>query len=270
MSTITARHTIRGIQLRTAGSEGTAVVLLHGIGGSSASFERQLPALATSHRAYAWDAPGYGGSTDDVPGTLTGYADLLVELLDELIIDTAHLVGVSWGGVIATRTALRHPGRVRSLVLADSTRGSASSHESAQRMLRRADQLRSLGSAEFARQRGPRLTAPDAEAATVDQVVSIMSELRQVGYDAAVRSMAETDHTVDLARITVPTMVVVGEQDGVTGVTESEELASRIPGARLRVIGGGHAANQERPAQFNATVSGFLATVDAGDPAGSS
>ncbi|MBA0126392.1 alpha/beta hydrolase [Haloechinothrix sp. YIM 98757] len=268
MTTSDTLITARGVRLRSAGAGGSAVLLLHGIGGSGASFEHQLPALAPAHRALAWDAPGYGGSTDEVPSGMAGYADRIAGILDELSVDRAHLVGVSWGGVIATRVALRHPGRVRSLVLADSTRGSGGSDEAAARMRQRAEALRTLGAVEFARRRGPNLTAPGADPATVERVVTIMSGLRETGYAAAVGSMAEIDHTAELAGIAVPTLVVVGEQDRVTGIAESEELARRIPGATLRVLGGGHAANQEHPGRFNAILTGFLASVDTGAPAG--
>lgn len=260
---------INDIQLRGAGTDGSPVLLLHGIGGASASFAAQLPGLARHHRAFAWDAPGYGASADPecYPG-MSGYADSVVGVLDGLGLDSAHLVGVSWGGVIATRVALLHPDRVRSIVLADSTRGAGASPESADRMRARATERARLSATEFARRRGPRLTAPGAAPAVVEQVVSIMSELRLPGYAAAVAAMAETDHADALQHVSVPALVVVGADDAVTGVDESRALAAGIPGARLRIIPGGHAANQEHPEAFNDAVRDFLSTVDVPLPAG--
>lgn len=258
-----------GIHLHTAGDTGSPVVLLHGIGGSGRSFGAQLPELGRRHRVFAWDAPGYGDSADpDGYPCMSGYAANVVGVLDTLGVESAHLVGVSWGGVIATRTALLHPDRVRSLVLADSTRGSGVTDEAASRMRARAREHARLGKLAFARERGPRLTAPDADPAVVEQVVTLMSELRLPGYAAAVESMAETDHSDALTHLSVPTLVVVGAQDRVTGVGESRTLAERIPGARLRIIPGGHAANQEHPAEFNAAVLEFLSAVDSAVPAG--
>ncbi|WP_051400132.1 alpha/beta fold hydrolase [Haloechinothrix halophila] len=260
---------VNGIHLHTAGDTGSPVLLLHGIGGSGRSFDAQLPELGRGHRAFAWDAPGYGASADPhgYPG-MSGYAASVVDVLDGLGADSAHLVGVSWGGVIATRTALLHPDRVRSLVLADSTRGSRLTEESASRMRARARERARLGRLAFARERGPRLTAPHANPDVVEQVITLMSELRLPGYAAAVESMAETDHSDALAHLSVPTLVVVGAQDRVTGVAESRALAEGIPGARLRIIPGGHAANQEHPGEFNAAVREFLSDVDSAVPAG--
>lgn len=254
---------VNGIRLRSAGSRGSPVLLLHGIGGASESFRAQWDELSRHHRVFAWDAPGYGDSED--PGSepgMSGYAHQVAAVLDGLGIDAAHLVGVSWGGVIATRAALLHPNRVRSLVLAGSTRGSATSDEAAVRMRARADELVECGAAEFAKLRGPKLTAPGADPAVVEQVVSIMTGLRPAGYAAAVASMAETDHGDALAHVSVPTLVLVGADDRVTGVAESEVLAAGIPDARLRIVAGGHAANQEHPEQFNRAVLEHLSTVD--------
>ncbi|WP_245645285.1 alpha/beta fold hydrolase [Pseudonocardia acaciae] len=242
-----------------AGEGGTPVLLLHGIGGSHVSFRAQLGAFAAAHRVLAWDAPGYGASADSgaAPG-MSGYARAAASLLDE----PAHVVGVSWGGVIATRLAVEHPGVVRSLTLADSTRGSGRTADGAAAMLARADELARLGAEEFARRRAPRLVAPDADPAVLDGVIKIMSGVRLPGYRFAAESMAATDHTGLLGRVQAPTLVVVGEQDQVTGVAEARRLAEGIPGARLEVIAAaGHAANQERPEAFNRLLLEFFGRV---------
>ncbi|NKQ57627.1 alpha/beta hydrolase [Amycolatopsis sp. K13G38] len=253
---------VDGVQVRTAG-HGSPVLLLHGIGGASASFDAQLTGLAPKHRVLAWDAPGYGGSADpERPLGMAGYARLVARVLTELDAVPAHLVGVSWGGVIATRVALEHPEVVRSLVLADSTRGSGIDAERAAAMRARPNELNRLGAAEFARRRAPRLLAPGADPAVARRVEDVMAGIRLPGYASAAESMAETDHGPRLSRISVPTLVLVGEHDQVTGVAESRRLATSIPGARLEVLPGGHAANQEFPHRFCAEVAAFLSEVD--------
>lgn len=253
---------VDGIRVRTAG-DGSPVLLLHGIGGSSASFDAQLAGLATKHRVLAWDAPGYGGSDNPArPLGMAGYAALVGRLLTALGAVPAHLVGVSWGGVIATRVALDHPEAVRSLVLADSTRGSGIDPERAALMRARPGELNRVGAAEFARRRAPRLMAREADPAVAQRVEDIMAGIRLPGYTSAAESMAETDHGPRLSRISVPTLVLVGEQDRVTGVAEARRLAASIPGARLAVLPGGHAANQEHPRRFCTEILTFLSEVD--------
>ncbi|MYW91105.1 alpha/beta fold hydrolase [Amycolatopsis rubida] len=254
--------TVDGVQVRIAG-DGSPVLLLHGIGGSSASFDAQLAGLAPKHRVLAWDAPGYGSSADpEKPLGMAGYAALVGRLLTSLDAAPAHLVGVSWGGVIATRVALDYPEVVRSLVLADSTRGSGIDSERAAVMRARPGELNRVGAAEFARRRAPRLLAPGADPAVAQRVEDIMAGIRLPGYTSAAESMAETDHGPRLSRISVPTLVLVGEHDQVTGVSESRRLAASIPGARLEMLPGGHAANQEAPHRFSAEVVDFLSQVD--------
>lgn len=248
--------------------DGPPVLLLHGIGSSAASFSAQMPALAARYRAIAWDAPGYGESADPpAPPGLDGYADVAARVVDELGAAPAHVVGVSWGGVIAVRLALRHPDHVRSLVIADSTRGSGLHRDKAAAMRRRGDELATSGAGSFAAARAARLLSPGAPADLVARVTDTMaSAIRNPGYGWAAHAMADTDHTDVLADLRVPALVLVGEHDHVTTVDESRAIARRIPGARLEVVpGAGHLANQEQPDRFNHLVLSFLDSVEGDD-----
>lgn len=251
------------IALRTVG-RGTPLLLLHGIGGAGVSFTPQLDALADDYQVLAWDAPGYGCSSDPAaaPG-IDGYADAAAEILAER--GPGHVVGVSWGGVIATRLAAKRPDLLRSLTLAGSTVGSGRTRDSAARMRERAADLRRLGAQEFARARGPRLVAPGAPRHVVDRVVTTMAAVRLPGYAYAAESMAETDHTEWLGSIGVPTLILVGAEDRIAGVPESRRLADGITGARMEIMpNAGHAANQERPEEFNRLLTAFHQSVEAG------
>lgn len=263
MSAEMVRTTVSGVDVCVSGS-GTPVMVLHGIGGSAESFTAQLSGLSHNHRVIAWDAPGYAASAD-LPGepTLDDYVQSVLAVLRELDAEPAHLLGVSWGGVLATRTALRAPEAVRSLVLADSSRGSGRTEAGKTAMAARVEELATLGAPAFAASRTPRLIAPGADPAVVEHVTTLMSRVRLPGYANAARVMAETDHSADLGDIDAATLVVVGAEDAVTGVAESRCLAGGIPAARLSEIpGAGHAANQESPAVFNEEVLRFLAGID--------
>ena len=249
----------------TVEGSGPPVLLLHGIGSSRESFDRQFPLLARRYRCIAWDAPGYGASEDPVraPG-MDGYAAAAATVLRQLGAVPAHVLGVSWGGVIATRLALAHPGSVRSLILADSTRGAGASPDRGAAMRARGDELDVAGPWEFAVQRAPRLLSPNAPAALVHDVAAAMAQsIRNPGYCWAAEAMADTDHLDALHRLEIPTLVLVGEHDTVTTVEASRELATTIPGARLEVIpGAGHLANQERPSNFNDLLVDFLDEIE--------
>lgn len=244
---------------------GPTVLCLHGIGSSSAAFAPQIEALDGELRFLAWDAPGYAASADpDVPMDLDGYADAAAAIARNRADGPVHVLGVSWGGVIATRLALRHPDVVRSLVLADSSRGSGQSPEHVAAMRSRADELSRLGPAEFAKARGPRLVTAAASAELVDHVVATMRDaVRLPGYAHAAESMASTDHTRELSAVSVPTLVLCGDGDTVTGVSESQALAGGIRDAVFVTLhGAGHVANQEAPETFNAWLSCFVHIIE--------
>jgi 3-oxoadipate enol-lactonase len=111
------------LALSVAG-HGPLVVLLHGIGGHRQHWDDQLPAFGEHFTAAAWDARGYGDSDDyDGPLAFADFSADLARVLDGFGAERAHLVGLSLGGRIARDFALRHPRRVATLVLANTTAG---------------------------------------------------------------------------------------------------------------------------------------------------
>ncbi|RKS76509.1 pimeloyl-ACP methyl ester carboxylesterase [Actinomadura pelletieri DSM 43383] len=253
------------VSFRRSG-RGPGALLLHGIGSSAASFAPQLDALGDALTMVAWDAPGYAGSPDPTrPPGLDGYVDEAADLLRaELGPDPAHLVGVSWGGVIALRMAATRPDLVRGLIVIGASLGSGTDPERTARMRERPTRLARLGPAEFARERGPRLLSPNADRELVETVVTTMAEaVRLPGYTAAAEAMASADLRRDLARISAPTLVLAGAEDTVTGPERAREIAAGIPGAALVTVpGAGHLANQEQPAIVNAWLLAFTGMAD--------
>jgi 3-oxoadipate enol-lactonase len=252
------------LYVEEAGS-GPALLLLHGIGSSAASFHHQLEFLSLHRRVLAWDAPGFGRS-DDPPGPpgMDGYADAAARVLEQFDAAPAHVLGASFGGVIGVRLALRHPGAVRSLILADSTPGSGTDPAKAAAMRGRGDELAEQGPHAFAAQRARRLLSPAAPSALVDDVRrNIAQSTRLPGYAWAAEAMADTDHRPDFKDVQVPTLVLCGAEDQVCPPPVSKAMAKAIPGARLALIdGAGHVSYLEQPDRFNELVEGFLDEVE--------
>lgn len=257
-------HDLAGLHLAESGDGGPLVLCLHGIGSSSAAFAPQTGALAAAgHRVVAWDAPGYGRSADpDGDLTLDDYADTAAAVIRARAAD-AHVVGVSWGGVIALRLATRHPELVASLTVADSTPGSGTSPEKAAAMRARVPELERLGPRAFAEERGPRLLSPDAPPELVRRVVDTMADsIRTPGYRQAAESMAATDLRGELADVTAPTLVLCGDQDRITGPDASQVLAGGLHRTAYVIVkDAGHLANQEQPEHFNAWLLSHLHIV---------
>lgn len=252
----------------TAGEPGAPVLLcLHGIGSNADAFLPQLPlAVAARRRLVAWDAPGYRHSADppDAPG-VDGWARSAAELArhvagKEKAVD---VLGVSWGGVIATRLALDEPQLVASLTLADSSGGAGGRASTAAAMRSRADAFVELGPEAFAASRSQLLIRDGAPDALRREVAQMMVEsIRIPAYRWACWSMAQADHVPLLGGVAAPTLVVVGEHDVVTPPRASQRLAEGIAGAALEFISdAGHLANQEQPERFNQVLGGFLANL---------
>jgi pimeloyl-ACP methyl ester carboxylesterase len=234
---------------------GPALLLLHGIGSNSRSFRHQLAGLSDAFDVCAWDAPGYGRSADpEAPFSMQDLADRAAELLDELAIERAHVLGVSMGGVIAQLVYHRHPERVLSLILCDTTSTAST------RVKQRLEALDRLGPRGMAEQRAPQLVSgPQAPEALIVELTDIMAEVRPAGYRAAAIALGSTHLTSLLSLIRVPTLIIHGEHDAVVPVAAAHALAAAIPGARLVIIpSAGHVGNQEQPERFNAVVRGFL------------
>ena len=99
-------------------------MLLHGFLCDSRCWRAQLAGLADDFKVVAWDAPGAGASPDpDEPFTITDWAHALADFLDAVGITRTHLLGLSWGGMLAQELFRLHPSRVDRLLLADTYAG---------------------------------------------------------------------------------------------------------------------------------------------------
>jgi len=245
------------------GSENQPLLLcLHGIGSCADAFLNQRTlADEAGYRLVAWDAPGYRYSPDppEAPG-LSGWADSAAELIQELGYSKAVVLGVSWGGVTATRLAMRHPELVSGLILADSSVGSGTTSSQAKLMRGRASVLEEKGATVFAQERSHLLVAPGTANDVLKQVEQLFADsIRMPGYAWACDSMADTDHSDVLKNVEAPTLVVYGAQDVVTPPEASRTLANGIRRSVLKEINAaGHLANQEQPTAFNESVISFL------------
>ena len=242
--------------------KGPPLVLLHGILGDSRDWRPQLEDLSDGFDVIAWDAPGCGQSSDpDESFSASDYADWLAGLMDALGAPPAHVVGLSWGGGLALELYQRHPGSVRSLILADTYAGWKGSLPPEVVAGRLASCLREseMAPEEFIPDWIPGLVTDDAPQKLRDEIIAIMSDFHPSGYRAMATAFADLDLRPVLPKIRVPTLLVWGEDDRRSPLSVGRQMCGSIPGARLFVIpGSGHMSNLEQPEQFNAEVRAFL------------
>ncbi len=247
------------------GERNDLIFCMHGIGSCADAFLAQRGvADLLKCRLVAWDAPGYRYSADpkNEPG-IDGWADAAADLIRSLGCERSIVLGVSWGGVTATRLALRHPDLVDALILADSSVGSGTSSKNAEAMRGRASSLSDLGATEFAKQRAPLLVGEKTDPEVLEDVRRLFADsIRMPAYQWACNSMADTDHRDSLSAIEAPTLVICGEEDRVTPPKLSAQLAEGIPNSRLvHIKDAGHLANQEKSEKFNSEVFEFIQSI---------
>lgn len=254
---------VRG--LKTAylrAGNGPALVMLHGIGGNAGQFRRQLDALADIRTVISWDAPGYVGS-DDAPEVwaMEDFADHLAGFLDALGVEQADIAGQSWGGVLAQVFYGRHPGRVRSLILSDTSAGGGSQPEEERQaaLQARLTALETMTPAELARRRAPAILGPEPSDDMLREAEEMMAQIRPSGYRTAAIALANADARPVHPTVSVPTLVISGEHDQIIAAGTGELLRDAIPGAKLVTIqDAGHLSGQEQPDVWNSTVREFL------------
>jgi pimeloyl-ACP methyl ester carboxylesterase len=262
MSSVTLQASELEIHYRDAGS-GPAVLLLHAFPLDSGMWASQIGDLSDHYRVLAPDFPGFGTSTASTGFTVDGAADLLGEFLDHLGVNERVVVaGVSMGGYVALAFARRQPQRLRALILAD-TKAEPDDETGRAGRDKMIELVRKEGPTALAEQMLPKLLGPATAANKADvseQVRQSIHAQRADGIVAGLKALRDRpDARPGLSHVSVPTLVVVGEQDSVTPPANAKAISDAIPNSRLAVItGAGHLSNVENPAMFTAVVREFL------------
>src|SRR6478736_4256983 len=249
---------VRGMTIDSEG-EGPPIVMLHGLGGTSNSFQAIMPALA-GFRAIRPDLPGAGRSPTPAQKISVGsLVEALADAAAHLGVNRAHVVGHSFGTLIAQHIAARHPERVASLTLFGPI---LEPQDAARERLReRAVTARHEGMSTVADQ----LTQSALSRATAnDNPVAVAfvreSHMRQdaEGFARSCEALAQAERA-DHRLIDCPTLIVTGDEDAVGPVSVAHELADRIGGAKTVVLHRcGHWTPIEKSRECGTLLSDFL------------
>jgi len=264
-----------GARLRyeTAGpADGPVVVLLHGFGLDRRMWEPQA-GLAEQFLLVTYDLRGFGASAPMDPAVPYTHAEDLFALLDQLGVGAAALVGLSFGGLVAVQAAAQSPDRVRALVLMDTLLPGVRFDPECRAGFAEVDRQVTAGGVAAGQEAwlGHPLFAgvrrdPDL-AARLAVMVSDYPGQHWLGQDpetASPRPPAEV-----LGGLTMPALVLAGEQDMPCFLEMTGILARDIPGAEHTLVpGAGHMVSMERPAEVNALLTGFLTKATNGGVGG--
>jgi len=242
---------------------GLPVVLLHGYPFNRSLWNEQVSALSNSFRVITPDLRGLGESeATSGPATMNRMAQDVAMLLDHLEIPRAVIGGLSMGGYVALAFYKLFPSRVRALVLAD-TRAQADTEEGKQTRHQQAEKALAEGMAGIADAMLTKLLTPDTVSKRpelVRRVRDMMLKTKPEGAAGALLGMAERDdNTSLLSQISCPTLILVGHDDSLTPVQDSEKMHREISGSRLVVLeNAAHVSNLEHTEQFNEELLRFL------------
>ncbi|MEU9911061.1 4-carboxymuconolactone decarboxylase [Streptomyces sp. NPDC051001] len=237
------------LQYRLDGPDDAPVLILGpSLGTTWHMWDRQVPELAKQWRIFRFDLPGHGGAPAYPAGSVGDLTARLLATLDRLGIQRFGYAGCALGGAVGLELALRHPERVASLALIAASPRFGTPDEFRQRGVI----VRTNGLDPIAR------TSPDrwftggfaaAQPAITDWAVQMVRTTDPGCYIAACEALAAFDIRADLAHVGVPTLVLVGSDDQVTGPAEARTLVAGIPDARLAVVpGASHLVPVEQPA----------------------
>ena len=217
-----------------------ALVLLHGMSGSSRWWSRNVPALAEHFRTCAVDLPGFGASRGARWLGLDAGADWLVRWMDGEGLGRAHVAGHSLGGAVAARLAARHPERVERLVLVNA----AIRARGVRGATRVGDVWHTLGR----RQPG-----------FLPMLMQDLLRMHPRSFVLALDEVLRCDWQKDLERIAAPTLVVWGERDPIMPMLHGRQLAAAISGASFVALpNAGHNPMWECSEAFNEEMVRFL------------
>lgn len=239
--------------------EGPVVVFINSLGSDFRIWASAVEQLAPHCRVVLYDKTGHGLS--DVSSdciTIDAHVDDLIGLLDTLEIDQCALVGLSVGGMVAQRIAVRESGRVKALVLCD-TAAKIGTHESWTSRIAavHASGLASIAdavlerwfTAEFRKERPAELSGWR----------NMLLRTPAEGYIATCMALRDADLRGDAHLISAPTLCLVGEDDGATPPDLVRGMAALIPNARFEVIAGaGHLPCIEKPVQLSNLIAEHL------------
>lgn len=258
MTTVTANGIVAEVD-----GEGEPVVMIHGLGGTSNTFQPQIEALR-AHKVVRIDLPGSGRSPAPAgEGSLRGFAEAVLALTRLLGLGEAHYIGHSLGTIVCQHIAVRRPNRVRSLALIGPLHAPP---DAARPVIRdRATKARAEGMVGIADAIVQAGTSADTKA-NRPEVAALVREIlmRQdpEGYARTCEALAAAE-PADVSRIACPTLLVTGDEDGTAPPTAVRALHRKIAGSSLRLLDRcGHWTTFERPAEVNEALMNFLFSVD--------
>jgi 3-oxoadipate enol-lactonase len=243
--------------------QGQPILLIHGLGSSTADWERQIPAFSNQYKVIAFDMRGHGQSEKPQgPYSMSLFASDAAELIKSLGLGPVHLIGISLGGMVSFQLAADSPELVKSMVIVNA------GHEMIVRTIKdrwqvfmRTTLVRLFGMRKMGEVLSQRMfTKPEHE--DIRQIfIERWSKNDPKAYLASMRTVVNWSVDEQLENIDIPTCVITADED-YSSVESKKAYVDRMPQAELVVIKDSrHATPVEHPDEFNKEVMSFLSKL---------
>ncbi|MBA3806489.1 MAG: alpha/beta fold hydrolase [Acidobacteria bacterium] len=244
---------------------GAPILLIMGLGCASDLWHRTIPALSNEYRIILFDNRGIGRS-DAPPGpySISQMADDAAAVLEAAAVETAHVFGLSMGGMIAQELALRHPARVRSLILGATNCGGSNAVHAAPEVIDVLLARSNINPVDAFWAIAPYIY----DASTPREIIQADLDMRSRAFPSLESYMAQLQAIMAweshsrLSSINIPTLVIHGETDQLIPAANADILAKEIPDAKLiKLDKASHVFTTDRPEETAAIILSFLQNV---------
>jgi 3-oxoadipate enol-lactonase len=245
---------------------GPAVLLLHGVGGNHTVWNDMVSGLAKEFLVLAPDLRGHGRTRAPADSHFT-FAEMMgdiLRLLDDRGVPLAHLVGLSAGALLALRTTLDRPDRVRSLTMVS---GAAYTDSHTRAVAERwVETYSKEGTDRYALRLLKDLYYPDWVEANLDFADAVRQQVEHQDFAPAARwtqAMVSFDERSRIATVARPTLIVQALNDAVVEASHGRILRQSIPGSQIRILAEtGHTVPVERPKELMEAIVAFVRSVE--------
>lgn len=233
------------------------LIFSNSLGTDHTMWDKQIAALKDKYYIINYDTRGHGESEVIPDTTLQNLGEDVIDILDNLQIEKAYFCGISMGGITGLWLAIHYPERFNGVIVANS----AAKIGTNEGWLQRAEAVEKNGLTDIAATTHTRWFSEDFDYKN-DRIamhtIDTLAITPPLGYANACRALANADVRDDLAKISVPLLIVAGEKDPVTTVADSEFIVQHCPTASLTKINASHLSNIEQGEDFNQIIEQFI------------
>jgi pimeloyl-ACP methyl ester carboxylesterase len=243
--------TVKGINIYFESTIGNSlpIVLVHGAGGSSQLWSEQLSIFESQYNSWAMDLPGHGKSEGSLLSSIKDMAEFIYDFIGALSLEKFVLVGHSMGGAIAQEFVLQYSEKLRGLILI----------ATGARLKVSLEILSTLAAGQMPFKDVNHLYGSCTPDNKREEARREMNELSPAVYSADFEACNNFDRVLSVEKITVPSLIIVGDEDVMTPVKYSQFLSSNLLNCQLKIIkGAGHMCMVEKPNELTEEIENFI------------